>query len=165
MNQQKNIRVLFTPKADLVFFEIIKKYNIRESDKKLHEKYAKGEETYSKIMKDTVKTMATGVIPEEKLVELLEKHLGVSKDIILNIIQDIKNKLLPLLLIYPNEKFDDPVFREEISKKIFGEDSIFKKEIPLYSVKKVEIKNVEENAKNLEKEEKGKKDTYREPIE
>ncbi len=179
MDEQKKIRVLFTDKAELIFSEIIKKYNLQERDEELYKKYAEGKEGQVKIIRDAVKTIAKKIIPDEKLAELLEKHLRVSRDIINKMIQDIKSNLLPLLLMFPEEKFNDPIFREEISKKVFGEE---KGTILPYD-KKIEIKDVDKNAEKIkqvgktlktefivpEKEnqqvQNQKPDTYRESIE
>lgn len=118
MDEQKNLRVLFTTKADLIFSELITKYNLQESDDALRQKIKQKKETHTKILRDAIKTLAKKMIPQEKLAELLAEHLEISQENAKKLVEDINVKLLPLLLMYPDEKFDDENFREEIAKKI-----------------------------------------------
>ncbi len=163
MLDQKNLRVIFTDKADSVFLDILKTYGFQETDEEFNEYISNDKESREMILRNAVEVMAKKMIPEKKLVELLGKHLEIPVESVEKIVREIKNKLLPLLLVYPDEKFNDPVFREEISRKVFGEAP--KKEPIFPYVKKVEIANVEENAEKLKAQGKRGSDTYRESIE
>lgn len=160
MTNQKDILVIFTEKADHIFADILKNYNLEESEEEFLDDIMDRKESRRTIIRDMAIAMAKKMIPEENLVELLQKHLGVPKEFIEKVVRDIKNKLLPLLLVYPEEKFDDPVFREEISGEVFGgeeflDKSFEKKVLPESSyVKKIEITNVEENAEKMQVEKK-----------
>ncbi len=145
MIEQKNLRVIFTQKAESVFFDILKNNELEESDEEFDAYIFKEKESRAMIIRDTIEIMARKIIPEDKLVELLQKHLEVSQDATEKIIKDIKEKLLPLLLMYPDEKFNDPIFREEISKKVSGDE----KNIVLPYDKKIDIKDVDKNAEKL----------------
>ncbi len=120
MKEQKKIRVIFDQNAESVFSDILKNNGFEESDEDFFNELDKDVESKAKIIRDATITIANGLIPEKNLIELLQKHLKAPEYTIKKIVEDIKNKLLPLLLIYPDEKFNDKVFREEISKKVFG---------------------------------------------
>ncbi len=151
MADQENLRVLFTQKAESVISDILKNNGLDESEEEFFSKLEQGEDSKTIIVRNATETIVKKIIPEKKLIELLQKHLKVSTDTAEKIVQEVKSRLLPLLLIYPDEKFDDPVFREEVSKKIFGPEE---KEAPPPFIKKIEIKNVEENAKIIQRDKK-----------
>jgi len=85
------------------------------------------------IVRDTALIMAQKRIPEEKLAEFLQKHLETSKETAEKIIQDIKLKIVPFAKIVDLEK---------------------ERELLPPGVKKIEVANVEENAKKMQKEKK-----------
>lgn len=183
---EKNLRVIFTKKADVVLFDILKNNGLEESEEEFFSKLEQDKEPKETIIKYAAITITKKIMPDENLIELLQKHLETSNNTAEKIVHDIKNKLLPLLLVYPSERFNDPVFREEISKKIFESENEGKQETKGQGgtlspfVKKVEVTNVEKNAEILEKErektskigtvgeelqKKGQSDKYRESIE
>jgi hypothetical protein len=174
MDEYKNVRAILTDKGDFVILDILKNNGLEESDEDYYNKSVNGKEPRFDIVKDTAVTIAQKKISEKKLVELLQKHLETSQSTAQKIVADIKEKLLPLLKIYPEEKFSDPVFREKVSEEIFGHeeesgpeikkrtDELLQRIRPNQNIstqnqeelssydKKVEIKNVEENAKNMQ---------------
>jgi len=155
-NIKKNLRVIFIDEAEVVFSDILKSFGLQETDEEFDEYILHNQESRESIARDAVVVMAKKLIPQEKLIEILQKHLQIPKESAGGIIINIKNKLLPLLLVFPDEKFNDPIFREEISKKIFGEEEPTTEMPPLPIVKKVEIKDVEKNAVELEKKKESK---------
>lgn len=159
----KNVRVIFTDKAEDVFSEIIKKYELQETDEEFFNDIEDREESRRSIVKDAITVMVKRIIPEEKLVEFLEKHLNLPKESTQKMVADLKNNLLPILLVYPEEKFNDSFFREEVSKKVFKE--VQEITPPTEIIKKIGIKDVEENAERLERGGKRGPDEYREVIE
>ncbi len=126
MNEEKKLRVIFTEKAEFLFSDILKNNGLEESDEEFFNKLEQDKEPKEIITRDAVTTIARKVIPEKKLVELLQKHLEVSQETAERIIYTIKSRLLPLLYVYPDEYFNDPLFREEVSKKVFGHEEKFK---------------------------------------
>jgi len=180
MEEQKNIRVVFTEKAESVFSDLLKNNNIKEDDEELLNEINEEQETPTVIVKNTVISIAKKILPEKSIVESLQKNLQVPENTAKKIVDDIKNKLLPLLLVYPDEKFNDPNFREEISKKVFeSEEKVpknqkgnfqeellekvkagqgvsklepVKQETPVLYVKEVPITDVDKNAENMRKQ-------------
>lgn len=118
----EKIRIIFTPEADVVFSDILKSDILKESDSERFNKIKQSEETKENIIRYATVTLAQNKIPEGKLAELLQEHLAIPLQSAQKLVGDIKKDLLPLLAIYPEEKFSDPDFREEVSKKIFGDE-------------------------------------------
>lgn len=123
MSDLNNLRVLFTEKADSMLGEILKNNGLQESEEEFFSKLKQGKDPKEIIIRDAATTIAKKIISEGKLVELLQKHLEVSKEITEKIVAEIKKNLLPLLRVYPDEKFDDPAFQEKVSEEIFGPES------------------------------------------
>ncbi len=174
MANQENLRVIFTEKADAALSDILKSNGLQESEEEFFSKLERDEETKESIVRDAATVMAKKIIPEKKIIELLGKHLEIRKHEAEQIANDIKNNVVPLLKIYPDEKFNDPIFREKVSEEVFGvEDNAptikkqtdellhkirsgrniakvtREKEAAPY-VKKVPITDVEENAKTIQ---------------
>ena len=109
------------------------------------------------------------MIPEEKLVELLEKHLEVSKETAEKIISDIKEKLIPyikIINIEEKEATPEPSTQEIILEKIRNNTPAQQiAPLPLEKVKNIEVKSVEENAEKLKNLGESRQDTYRESLE
>lgn len=167
MAEQKNLRVIFNKQANSVLTAIIETNGLTESDEDVLDSIEEGKEPKRTIVTSAAIAMARQTAPDKVLTNLLQKHLEISQEAAERIISDIKNKLLPLLLVYPNASFDNPAFREEIIKKIQGsEEEKPEVKTPVPSVKRVETKDVEKNAKILKqmREATVKKDTVGEEL-
>lgn len=143
MQSNKNILVIFPDEAKLVFSKILEKNNLQETDQEFYNYLDSNKETRRMIVRDAVRIMAKKILPEEKLIELLINHLTMQRDLAVKLIQEIKIQLLPLLLVFPEEKLQDPVFQDEVSQKASGVEKLN----PSMGVKPIDIKNVEKNAK------------------
>ena len=143
MQSNKNILVIFPNEAKLIFSKILEKNNLQETDQEFYDYLDSSKETRRMIIRDAVRIMAKKILPEEKLIELLTNHLKVQRDFAVELMQEIKTQLLPLLLVFPEEKLQDPVFQDEISQKVSGTEKFN----PPTGVKPIDIKNVEKNAK------------------
>lgn len=143
--------------------EVLSMNGLKESPKEFFNKSIKGIEPRKVIIRDTALALVEKKVPEKKLVELLAKHLETSHQIAEKIILEIKEKLIPYARIIDIEKEEK---REEVK-------SIPVPKPPLPYAKKIEIKDVEDNAKKIKKdraenkfaEEKKGPDLYREAIE
>jgi len=111
-------------------YEILEENQIQEKHEEWMNKLKNKEDTYALIIVDTAEALFTKKIQEDKLTELVTKHLSTTKDIAQKIILDIKEKILPYAKIIGPEEL--------------GEEK------PL-GVKKVEIGNVEKNAEIIQK--------------
>ncbi len=179
MIKQENLRVIFTSKAESLFADFLKNNGLEETDEEFDKYLFQEQESRAMIVRDAVETMARRIVPEKKLIELLQKHLEIPKDTIEKIVKDIKEKILPLLLIYPDKKFSDYNFREKVSEEIFGNEdnlsgvnnttkelierikahdntpvTVEENKSPGSYPKKAPITDVEKNAENMEDKEK-----------
>lgn len=178
--KKQNQRVIFTDKAELIFSKIVQENNLQETLQKTGGFSVSHKESPEMIARMATVIMARKTVSEEKVSELLQKHLNLPQESIRKIMDDIKNRLLPLLLVYPEENFQNPIFRNEISKKVFGQEKQLTDSQAINAqVKKIEVPDVEKNAQELQKKRTGKiqkntigeqiknkgQDRYREPIE
>lgn len=167
----KNLQPIFDLPDDMnlvhVIYDILKKNNIKDDFKQWSDRANRGEESQVVIMQHAAIVLFKKMAPEEKIIELLQKHLTINQQIAKKVLSDIKLSLIP--------------YMKNPEQEIIG------------GVKPVEIKDVAENAKVNEVEKKftddqkniiletqtnkkaepantansapKTKDTYREPIE
>lgn len=167
-------------------YDIIKDNGLVESPEKLLDRYRSKKESPALIIRDAALIIFQKKIPDEKLAEILAKHLETSKEIAVRVVGDIKEKLVPYIKIVDSTKDKEASVQEILIEKIkrgIPEDQSSQQEISMPSpepVKKVQIESVEENAEKLKKQreeivrpgtigeelqKKGQTDKYREPIE
>lgn len=152
MNQQKNIRVIFTDKADVMFENILRKYGVEESQEEIFNKLSTNKLPKTIMVGRIIEAFVGEIITEEDFDKSLKKVLKLDQVTTGKLAREIIKNLVPLLVTAPEEKFNDPAFREEISKKVFGEEKQeeVKEKFPL-GAKKIEVKDVEKSAEELEK--------------
>jgi len=171
---ENNQRIIFdlpeyTTLLDVID-EILKNNGVEESDEEFFDKDIRGEEPRGIIIRDAALTIAEKKLPEDKLIDFLQKHLKTSKETAEKIVSDIKQKIMPFA-----KKVSDglPVDAGRPQMGNAASDVLSIKKEPLPYDKKIEFKNVEKNAEELKKartvlpqeqEHKGS-DEYREPIE
>lgn len=186
---QNNLRVIFSDNAEVIFDIILEKYGLTETEEDIQKQIEINIDSRRTTLRKAISEFAKKNILEEEFYNLSEKKLLIKKPDAENLLREIKEKLLPQLLVHPSERFIDPVFREEVSKKAFNESE--KNNPPTPYIKNPTIQNVEENAKvsdqtkkfseetkkiiqnveerkipeNKPENEKKSSDTYREPIE
>lgn len=122
MEEQKSIRIIFTNKADLILDGIIKNFQLEENVDEFAKRLSQGKLSKNVIISNLSKDFAKGILSEKDLINSLQKDLEISSTTAEQISKEIINKLIPLLEKVPEEKLTDPVSREEVSKRIFGEE-------------------------------------------
>ncbi len=174
MTIQKKTMVIFTDKANSAFDTLMGKYNLQESLQEEFERYIKkGKFTRWIMLRRVIKALAGKSISEEEFIIAVEKIISIDQQKAVQIAQDIKMDIIPFLEVFPEEKLSDPIFREEIAKKIWGSEKISPESsiqeillekirdntriknnasILISKVKKIDITNVEENAKFSQKD-------------
>lgn len=171
MNQ--NVRVIFTNKAEAVLTEVLKKYGLYENEQAILSKMEINKLPNEIKLQRMVESFAGQMITKNELKTFIAKVFRLNPAKAQSISNDVAKDLVLLLEIHPEEKFNDPDFREEISKKAFGEEEakvvaeqILLEKIrgsrtskdmgqgkaPASPVKKVEVQDVEKNAERLKKE-------------
>ena len=166
--------IIFNFPGDVTSADIIEQIlltsGLGENEEEFSEKDAKGIEPRFIIVRDTAYAMIGKKIPEEKMVEILAKHLETSKETAQKIIQDINEKIVPFArttssdseaeksrVVVPQEKpttYDKEKYKQELLNKIRSNKSSIAapKEAPAMPYKKTpDIVDVEDNAKNMEK--------------
>ena len=133
--------------------EILKNNGLGESSKEFVDKDVEGIEPRAMIIRDAALTIAGKKIPEEQLVELLQKHLGISKETSEKILSEIKQKIVPYIKMVKLEKEID---QNQIKNRV---------EKVSLDIKKTSITNTEENTEKTENGIGGSSDKYRELIE
>lgn len=113
MTEQKNLRIIFTKEADLILFDIIKKYNLKESDEETLKNLREGKFSKVVIIDHLAKNFAKEKISEKDLISSLQKDLEVSQQTAKKITEDIKNNLIPLLEKVPEAQFETPFVEKE----------------------------------------------------
>ena len=201
MEKNNNQIIDFVLPGDITLAEVIddilKKNGLKESLEEYYDESNKDKEPRVVIIRNAALVILQKKIPEEKLVELLQKHLETSQETAQKTVNDINQKLIPFAKIINLEKeskIEDQKeeFREKLIEKINANRNIAtedEEKYPLPYSKKLDITNVEENAKIIQKEkkfteenknktieetkkfgdnkfanEKKDQDTYREPI-
>lgn len=127
--QRNNIRVLFTSKADSALDDLMKNFNLQETPQESVKRNREKKLSKIVVIDHLIKDLATGIITEKDLIDSLQKDFEVSQQTAEQISKEAIAKIIPFLEKVPEEKFKDPIFVEELTKKVFGETSEAKKEI------------------------------------
>jgi hypothetical protein len=106
-NQKTNIRVLLSDKAEFVLEDILRSFGLEEKNV---------------IADSLIKDFAKEVLSEKDFIDALQKKMAILPEISEKLAKEIITRLVPMLEKFPEEKFNDPDFREEISKKIFDDE-------------------------------------------
>ena len=89
-----------------VIEEILNRNELQETSEEFFNKDIKGIEPRKIIIRDAAISIFQKKIPENKLVELLEKHLETSKETAQKIVSEIKQKLIPYAKVWEPTKED-----------------------------------------------------------
>ncbi len=171
MEENKAQKIIFVLPGDLnrvdVIDDILKENGLEESAKEYFAKLDKGEEPRLSIVRDAAMAMAWKKVPEEKIVELLASHLQTSPETSRNIVQELKEKLIPYARIADDETgkiigekenvdkdgYDKSNFKDTLLQKVKRtapqpEPEPEPKEPPKPNLKKPAFQNVEQNAED-----------------
>ena len=103
MENQNNIRVIFTDKAHSALDDIIKKFDLTESIEEDIKRTKEGKLSKIVIINHLSKDFALEKIPEKDLTAFLQKDLEASPQIAIDIAKEIINQIVPLLEKIPEE--------------------------------------------------------------
>lgn len=143
------------PATGVLAYNILKKYGLEENIEDSWKKIEKGELTNKAIINRISKDFANNLVSEKNAVTSLQKYFNIPSEKSVQIFNDIKTTILPILKkIKPsknqttNNLTKEKLSRQKISKLESEEETI---KIP----KKISIKTSKTSSS----------DTYREPIE
>lgn len=164
----QNINFDLPEETDLidVIYEILSKNNIKDSPEKWAKRENNHKESQAVIIKNAAVVLFKKIAPDEKVVELLQKHLDIPQETAKNILTDIKLKLIPYAKtdtikqpLVPTGVKSTEIKSVEENAKINQENKKFTEEN-----KNIILKNTPTKPPQIITEKKGP-DTYREPIE
>lgn len=143
-----------------VFDEILNNNGLEETTDDFLKSIENNQEPRVLLLIDVAKTIFQKKIPKDKTVELLQKHLEISKEKAEKLVIDIEQKIIPYVKEISNKEGEEDLkeklsaqdfilekIRENAPSKIVNQEDGLLKE----KVKMVEIKNVEKNAENIKK--------------
>ena len=118
--QKNNIRVLFTAKANSNLDGIMRNFRLEDDVEESAKRSKEGKFSKIVIIDHLAKDFARENISEKDMADYLQKDFEISQQVARQISKEIITKIIPFLEKVPEEKFKDPIFIEEVSKKIFG---------------------------------------------
>ncbi len=165
-----NKKIIFDLPEDItiisVIDEILKNNGLAESAQEFLDRDDNNEEPRLIIVRDAALTMAEKKVPENKITELLQEHLKISKETAEKIVNDINQKLIPYAKIIDLEITKQATdqkenFQEELLNKIKSinastakPEEVKEEKTPTPYDKKPEITNVDKNAEKIKQERK-----------
>jgi len=139
MEGNNNIRILFTAKANSALDNIMKDFSLEETDNESVERDQGGKLSKVVVIDHLSKDFARGTISEKNLIDSLQKDLNLPQQKAQQVSKEIITKIIPFLEKVPEEKLKNPIFVEEINKKIFGEPT---KSVNASSAEIIDVKNL-----------------------
>ncbi len=144
--KKDNLVIIFPQKADLALEGILRKNNLQETDDQVSKDYREKRMPNVVIVDHLIKDLLKGKISNEVFFNTLEEKLRLPRTTIKNISLDIMHNLVPLLDIVKEEELIKYNAKKESLRALM--ESTNKKPVFPFD-KKVEFKNVEENAEKL----------------
>jgi len=154
MKKNSNLRLIFDESFLDVFFAILKKYDLQESNVKFAEKVKNNKELFSKIFMDMVRDFIGGSIKRTDLATSLMNKLGITKEIAEKLAKETEEKILPLIK-------EEAVQAKEPVTGITAQQNVPKKPVAQPINSQPKIQPIPPPPQNVNQG----PDNYREPIE
>lgn len=148
---EKKLLVIFPPKADLLFTEIAKKYNLPETTEEIIKNVREKKLSREVLLDYLIKDLVTKKISFKEFILNLEKSLEIQKETAENLAKDVKESLLPFLDVISEDERERYNAEKAQQKRYVGPKADTQ---TLPYVKKPDIANVEKNAEETQKEKK-----------
>lgn len=117
MEDQNNIRVILSDKAEIILEEIISNFNLQDDEQGQSE-------SPDVIIDQLIKDFAKGNLPENNFIASLQNELKIPEETAKKLSKEILTKVVPMLEKFPEEKFKDSAFVDALSENIFGKQII-----------------------------------------
>ena len=95
MAEQKNLRVIFTDKADLILVEILKKYGLHENQEVVFNKLKKDKLPNEIKMQRMVEYFGKNIITQKEFNEALAKVFNINSSLAKSLSNDLVINLVP----------------------------------------------------------------------
>lgn len=102
-NQNSKPFLIFPENSALIIADILKKYNLEESNKELLEKWGEGKKGLGAILADLVIKMVGADLSIPELANLVQKELNISSQKAQKIIEDLNEKIIAPALQVPKK--------------------------------------------------------------
>lgn len=161
LEKNQNQVVVFSEDTAPVISEILRKYDLEETDDETFEKLEKGIPLRGEVILNITEEITLGTTSTQELTSSLQKNLNIPKEIAEKLTEDIKRKLIALAQKVPKEDLEpeegtteETVLPREKTPYVFQKPSI------------AEDLSTPETPTHTEKEKPSEEqsDTYREPI-
>ena len=117
MEQNNNIVIIFSKKAETALFDIEKKYNLDESEQEWIKKIKIGQPSNIKILVDLIRKLSGKEISEKDFVNSLRKDLKMSEQTALNVLTDTNKDILSFLRKIPYENIKAGILPNDINEE------------------------------------------------
>jgi len=167
MNQTNTAReTFFSDDAEQMFFSILKKYNLDETDDQVFSKLEVNQPFFGEIVMNITRNFFEGSIKKGDLSSLLKEKLNISMETSEALAKDIEEQIIPLVqkIEAPSEEEEEKGEEEFITKEeqeLEKEPDIFPQAKPTEVIEKPKL----EPPPTTQTEQPKKPDTYRESIE
>lgn len=151
IGNKNNLIVIFTDNADAIFYEIMNKYHLKETDSQGLDKLIAGKFSNEVILDHQIKYLLKKEISFDEFIKSLEEKLDIQSQVAKNLAKDIKENLLLLIDLVPEDQLEK-YNKEKEEQKRYSASGVDTKNFSY--VKKPEITDVEENAEASAKDKK-----------
>src|SRR3989344_1559936 len=101
---QENIRILFPKETTSKLTDILKRYNLIESDELVLKTMQERKYSKETLLVITIRDFVMGKTSNHQFLDTLHKELGTSKEVTKNLAIDIVDNLVPLLEKIPENQ-------------------------------------------------------------
>lgn len=146
MNQikdEKNLVAIFTEEADTILYDIMTKYSLKESDDERINKLMRNKLSNEVILDHEIKNFLKKELSFDQFIKILEANLEIDYQSAENLAKDIKEVLLQFIDLVPEDQLEE--YNEKHDKGKLKNPTL-NNESNVNYIKKIDIKNVEENA-------------------
>lgn len=173
----KKIRIIFNPDSGVekIILNILETNGIKETIDSIYERAKQGKLSYSRILSNITKKLASGEITKQNLLLSVKQQMEIPENVAKNLAEEIKTKLIPITMKVPadgereQERTSSPPFKKPTFSK--NKNDIFippkRRSINNFQRDKTRQQNddkiIKENQVN-QKLKSDKPDKYREPI-
>ncbi len=174
IDEQKNILIIFTERADRVLSDIIEKYSLQETGEEVFKKYETGRFPKIILLDHLTRDFALRIISEKDMIASLQKDLGATQQTAEQISKEIINNLVPLVERASEDQLGDyglarqsktnsgDTILSKAEKKTSTDGAVEKEAIKIPKASEKTEKKLPEKFKETQRK---TPDSYREPIE
>ena len=93
--------------------DILQKYKLEETPEELIEKLKTDKSLFCEIVMDIIRDFYSGTIKESEIISSLKSKLNLSEENVINLTNDIKTKIFPLIKLINEGEYEEETQTEE----------------------------------------------------